>query len=205
MGLAALKPEASIWDLPIIGNAQNPQIPQSQYPDIKILNTDSIEFTNNTTYPVSIAFTRAGGGSSGNAVFTDIGSLAAGASSAQQSPISGINNLTVNYTITNLNNGQTSTPCGVQIGTGPLRINILASQTNPDPVSIPDGGQIQFHPDVSYQLTFTPPNAFPNAPASISPTNSPALTATNVTTKATYSLTEKIAGTQGKGTVHIGS
>src|SRR5262249_28082226 len=97
-------------------------------------------------------------------------------------------------------------PCGIQIGTGPLRVNILASQTNPDPVAIPRSGQIQFHPDASYQITFTPPNAFSPTTTHISPTNSPVLTATNLATQATYTIKGSgISGTNGKGTIHINS
>src|SRR5262249_24166612 len=117
-----------------------------------------------------------------------------------------VNNVTINYTITNLNNNQVSSPGGIQIGTGPLRINILAGNTSPDPVSIPNGGQIQFHPDVSYQISITPPNAFKRSLSTISPTNSPVLTATNLAPQATYTLVgSNISDTNGKGTVKIGS
>src|SRR5215813_14213070 len=131
MGLPQRVPDDVLWQLPITGSAPDPQIPKSAYVDINISNIDTIEFTNNTSYPVSIVFTK----TSGN-VFTDIPMLSPGASSAQ-TPIGGINNLTVDYTITNLNANLASNPCGIQIGTGPLRVNILASQTNPDPVAIP--------------------------------------------------------------------
>lgn len=199
MGLAARKPDNTAWDLLITPNAQNPQVPQSSTPDQPINYTDTVEFTNNTSFPVSIVFTKTSG-----IVFTDIPSLAPnGATSTAQSPQ--MTNVTVNYTITNLNANQTSSPCAIQVGVGPLRINILASDTNSDPVSIPNGGQIQFRPDVAYQLKITPPNAFNPSPSSISPTNSPALTATNLAPKATYTVTNNLKDTRGGGTVHIGS
>jgi hypothetical protein len=196
MGLAAREIDDVLYDVSITDNASTPV---SGYLNIVMASTDSIEFTNNTTYPVSITFTT----TSGN-VLSSIASLGPGATSAGQSPQ--INNVTVNYTITNLNANKTSTPSGVQVGVGALRINILAANTNPDPVSIPRSGQIQFHPDVSYQITFTPPNAFTPTISSISPTSSPVLTATNLTSQATYTIKGGGFGdSNGKGTVKIGS
>jgi hypothetical protein len=196
MGLAARKLDDVLYDVSITDNASTPV---SGYLNIVMGLTDSIEFTNQTTYPVSITFTT----TSGN-VLSSIATLPAGSTSAAQSPQ--MNNVTVNYTITNLTAGKTSTPCGVQVGVGALRINILAANTNPDPVSIPRSGQIQFHPDVSYQITFTPPNAFTPTINSISPPSSPVLTATNLAPLATYTI--KGGGpkdSNGKGTVKIGS
>jgi hypothetical protein len=196
MGLAARKIDDVLYDVSITDNASTPV---SSYPDISMGLTDTIEFTNNTTYPVSITFTT----TSGN-VFSSIATLGPGSTSAAQSPQ--INNVTVNYTITNLTAGKTSAACGVQVGVGALRINILAANTNPDPVSIPRSGQIQFHPDVSYQITITPPNALTPTINSISPTSSPVLTATNLAPQATYTIKGGGFGdSNGKGTVKIGS
>jgi len=196
MGLAARKLDYVLYPVSITDDASTPV---SSYPDISMSLTDTIKFTNSTAYPVSITFTT----TSGN-VLSSIATLGPGVTSAAQSPQ--MNNVTVNYTITNLNANKPSAACGVQVGVGALRINILAANTNPDPVSIPRSGQIQFHPDVSYQITFTPPNAFTPTVSSISPLNSPVLTATGLALQATYTIKGGGFGdTNGKGTVKIGS
>lgn len=195
MGSAARKYDDALYTIAITGATT----PQPSAPNTSMNFSDTIEFVNNTTYAVSIAFTTTGG-----VVFGNIASLGPGQNTGQLSP--NINNVTVDFTITNLSGGGASSPAGIQVGTGPLRINILADNTSPDPVSIPNGGQIQFHPDASYQISFTPPNAFTPALSSITPTNSPVLTATNLTRQATYNLVGPgIEGTKGKGTVKIGS
>jgi hypothetical protein len=196
MGLAARAHDDVLWDIPISDNSSTPVSGEA---NIEMAITDTLEFTNNAPYPVSIVFTTTSG-----TVFTSISSLAGnGASSPAQSPK--INNVTVNYTITNLNTNAQSTPCGIQVGVGPLRINVLASNTNPDPVSIPESGQIQFFPDEDYEISIVPPNAFNKSLSSISPPSSVVLTATNLAPQATYTVKGGIRGTNGKGTVKIGS
>jgi len=195
MGLAARKADDVLWDILISDNSGTPQ---PEYPNIVVGNTDTIEFTNNATYPVSIVFTTTSG-----TVLANISNLANGATSAQQT--ARIPNVTVNYTITNLSTGAPSTPCGIQVGVGPIRINILASNPNPPTVSIPQSGEIQFFPDVQYQITITPPNAFSKALSSIQPPSSIVLKATSLAPQATYTLVGGPEGTSGKGTVKIGS
>jgi len=196
MGLAARAHDDVLWDIPISDNSSTPVSGEA---NIEMAITDTLEFTNNAPYPVSIVFTTTSG-----TVFTSISSLAGnGASSPAQSPK--INNVTVNYTITNLDTNAQSTPCGIQVGVGPLRINVLASNTNPDPVSIPESGQIQFFPDEDYEISIVPPNAFNKSLSSISPPSSVVLTATNLAPQATYTVKGGIRGTNGKGTVKIGS
>lgn len=196
MGLAARQSDDVLCDILISDNSGTPQ---PEYPDSIIGNTDTLEFTNNANYPVSIVFTTTSG-----TVFANIPTLAGnGATSAAQT--ARIPNVTVNYTITNLSTGVASAPCGIQVGVGPLRINILASNPNPPTVSIPENGEIQFFPDAQYQITVTPPNAFSKALTSIQPPSSIVLKATNLTAQATYTLVGGPEGTSGKGTVKIGS
>jgi len=196
MGLAARKYDNALYTINITGSPT----PQPQTPYTVMNLVDTIEFINSTSSPVSIAFTTTSG-----AVFHNIASLAAGANSGQISPL--MNNVTVNFTITNLSaGGGTSSPGAIQVGTGPLRIDIVGGNTSPDPVSIPRGGQLQLRPDASYQVSITPPNAFSPNVTSITPTNSPVMTATNLASQATYTLVGPgIKGTKGKGTVKIGS
>jgi hypothetical protein len=196
MGLAARAHDDVLWDIPISDLSSTPV---SGEPNIEMAITDTLEFTNNASYPVSIVFTTTSG-----TVFNNISSLAGGGtSSPAQSPQ--LDNMTVNYTITNLNTNKQSTPCGIQVGVGPLRIDIIGSNTIPDPVSIPGSGQIQFFPDGDYEISIVPPNAFNKSLSSIQPPSSVVLTATNLAPQATYTIKGGIRGTQGKGTVKIGS
>jgi|SRR5580704_2336614 hypothetical protein len=197
MGLAARAHDDIVWDIPISDLSGTPV---SGEPDIEMAITDTLEFTNNASYPVSIVFTTTSG-----SVFNNISSLAGGGTtSPAQSPK--LDNMTVNYTITNLNTNAQSTPCGIQVGVGPLRIDILAANTIPDPVSIPAGGQIQFFPDEEYDISIVPPNAFNKSLNTISPPSSVVLTATDLSPQATYTIKGSgIKGTDGKGTVKIGS
>ena len=196
MGTVAHKFDDVLYDIPINDVSS---IPTSGEPDLVMSSIDTIEFTNNAPYAVSVTFTTTSG-----TVFNNIASIAAnGGVSATQSPQK--NNVTVNYTITNLSANKPSTPCAIQVGVGPLRINILAGNTNPDPVSIPDSGEIQFFPDQGYQIQIVPPNAFSKSLSSIQPPSSAVLKATNLSPQATYTLTGGIQGSNGKGTVKIGS
>jgi len=196
MGLAARAHDDVVWDIPITDNSSTPVSGEA---NIEMAITDTLEFTNNAPYPVAIVFTTTSG-----TVFTNISNLAGnGATSPAQSPK--LDNLTVNYTITNLVTNAQSTPCGIQVGVGPLRIDIIGSNTNPDPVSIPANGQIQFFPDGQYQITIVPPNAFNKSLSSIQPPSSVVLTATNLVPQATYTVKGGINGSNGKGTIKIGS
>jgi hypothetical protein len=125
--------------------------------DNKIANYDSIEFQNNAPFPVAITFTTTSG-----TVFNNIASIPAsgGRSTPQQAQKS---NVTVNYTITNLNNPiQVQGPYGIEVGTGPMQINIQGGQPKPTTISIPPGGQIQFDnlDSVAYNVSWTPPSSF---------------------------------------------
>jgi hypothetical protein len=170
-------------------------------PDLKISNYDSIEFQNNAPFPVSITFTTTSG-----SVFNNIASIPAsgGRSTSQQAQKS---NVIVNYTITNLNNpSQVQGPYGIEVGTGPMQINIQGGQPNPKTISIPSGGQIQFDnlDSVSYSVSFNPLNSFPNGtilPGMNSSLNGPAGNQAQV---VTYSF-PTADGTNGGGTVKIGS
>ena len=157
MGHARHKRKTDVAPLDLVIGA-NGQMPTTQTPDGEIGNTDSIEFTNNAPFPISIRFTISGG-----VVFNNIATLAPSATSQTQTPQQ--SNITVNYTITNLNNtSQVSTPYGIEVGSGPLRINISSAQPTPKVISIPTGGEIQFNSDARYNIVWNPPNCFnPNA------------------------------------------
>src|SRR5579864_3001042 len=78
-------------------------------PNVEIANNGSVQFQNNASFPVSITFTTSSG-----AVFSDIANLGAGQNSSSQTPQQ--LNMTVNYTITNLSNGQVRGPYGLEAG-----------------------------------------------------------------------------------------
>ncbi len=169
--------------------------------DNKIANYDSIEFQNNAPFPVAITFTTTSG-----TVFNNIASIPAsgGRSTAQQAQKS---NVTVNYTITNLNNPiQVQGPYGIAVGTGPMQINIQGGQANPTTISIPGGGEIQFDnlDSVTYNVFWTPTNSFPNG--SILPGMNAVQTGPggNLAQSVTYTF-PSADGTNGTGTVKVNS
>ncbi len=169
--------------------------------DNKIANYDSIEFQNNAPFPVAITFTTTSG-----TVFNNITSIPAsgGRSTPQQAQKS---NVTVNYTITNLNNPiQVQGPYGIEVGTGPMQINIQGGQPNPTTISIPGGGEIQFDnlDSVTYNVSWTPTNSFPNG--SILPGMNAVQTGPggNLAQSVTYTF-PSADGTNGTGTVKVNS
>jgi len=169
-------------------------------PDDKIANYDAIEFQNNAPFQVAITFTTTSG-----TVFNNIASIPAsgGRSTPQQAQKS---NVTVNYTITDLNNNQSQGPYGIEVGTGPMQINIQGGQPNPKTISIPPAGQIQFDnlDSVAYNVTWTPANSFPNG--TIQPGMNPVQTGPtgNQAQTVTYSF-PSADGTNGTGTVKVNS
>jgi hypothetical protein len=170
-------------------------------PDLKISNYDSIEFQNNAPFPVAITFTATSG-----TVFNNIASIPAsgGRSTPQQTQKS---NVTVNYAITNLNNAnQVQGPYGIEVGTGPMQINIQGGQPNPRTISIPSGGQIQFDnlDSVAYNVSWNPVNSFPNG--TVQPGMNPAQTGPsgNQAQTVTYGY-PTLDGTNGTGTVKVNS
>jgi hypothetical protein len=195
MGYAARKIDDALWDLTI--NATG-QMPTSPSPDVQIGNNDTIEFTNNAGFPVMIHFTTSSG-----VVFNNVPNLGVGATSTAQSPQQ--SNVTVNYTITNLNNQQVSSPYGIEVGVGPLRINITGAQPMPKVISIPAGGQIQFNSDAKYDIAWTPPNVFnPNPNQVAAGMNPPQTEIGSSINSASYTLKTPTL-IQGGGTVKIGS
>ena len=103
--------------------------------NVEIDNTQSIQFQNEASFPVSITFTTSGG-----AVFSSVTNIAAGQNSGTLTPQQ--LNVTVNYSITNLNNGQVRGPYGIEVGTGPIAINITNGVPDLDTVSIPTPGEV---------------------------------------------------------------
>jgi len=169
-------------------------------PDNKIANPDFIEFQNNAPFPVSITFTTTSG-----TVFNNIPSIAgSGGRSTTQQPQK--YNTTVNYTITNLNSNQVQGPYAIQVGVGPMQINIQGGQPNPKTISIPSAGQIQFdnQDTATYGVSWNPFNSFPNGsvpPGMNSVLNGPT---GNQAQTITYSF-PNADGTNGGGTVKVNS
>lgn len=170
-------------------------------PDSNIANYDSIEFQNNAPFPVAITFTTTSG-----TAFNNIASIPAngGRSIPQQAQKS---NVTVNYSITDLNNPtQPKGPYGIEVGSGPMQINIQGGQPSPKTISISGGGEIQFDnlDSVTYNVSWTPANSFPNGP--IQPGMNAAETGPsgNQAQSVTYSF-PSADGTNGTGTVKINS
>jgi len=138
-------------------------------PNVEIDNTQSIQFQNDASFPISITFTTSGG-----IVFSSVTNIAAGQKGGTLTPQQ--LNVTVNYSITNLNNGQVRGPYGIEVGTGPIAINITNGVPDLDTVSIPTPGQIQFNSDASYSFACSPANLISPDLSSLNPGLNPVQT-----------------------------
>ena len=160
-------------------------------------SSDSIDFTNDAPFPVKIVFT---------SVFNTINPLPPRGNSGPQG---GGNPLgtTINFTIYNASTGvQTGGPYAVQFGIGPLEIRITSLTPSPDPIAVPKGGEIQFTTDAGYNINWSA-NAWTPQPATLSQgLNSPPQKALPSANGQNLSYTlSLIQGTQGRGTVKIGT
>jgi len=163
--------------------------------DVQISNSSGIQFLSNATFPVAITFTASAGTEFGN-----IASIASGQTSGFQ--VGRSPNITVNYTITNLTSGQVRGPYRIQIGTGPIQINISGGWPDLDTIEVPANGQIQFNSDAAYTLTCGPaPSISPNL-ASLQPGLNPVQTLEANFSGCSIGSNEPVPG---NGTVHIGS
>ncbi len=195
-------PELALWTITIEPGGA---VSASQQ-NIKIGPTDTIQFRNNAIFPVNIPFTNQ---------LASIMSLPPGeTSSAQGGSSTSPLNVTVNFAIVNANNNAvTAGPCSVQFGIGPLPITIDASNTDPDPVAIPSGGQIQFNCiDGGYYITWKignqPANVWNPQPSSlVQGVNTPPQTALSGASgqSVAYQIQAKGTETRGGGTVVVSS
>lgn len=149
-------------------------------PNVEIGNSGNIQFQNNSSFAISVRFTTSSG-----AVFSNIGNLAAGQTSSSQAPQQ--LNVTVNYVIINLSNGHVQGPYGLEVGSGPLAINIANGLTDLDIVSVPAGGQIQFNSDDYYGLACTPANEISPELTSLVPGSNPVRTLSAESVGCTFS------------------
>lgn len=164
-------------------------------------NGQSITFQNGAGFPVNILFT---------SPIADILGLPNGAPSSSFTA----SNIIVNYTIYNANLPPTAQPVGgpysVDFGLGVLPISINASDTNPDPVAIPNGGKIQFTCDTKYKIAWSiakqpAPGAWMPQITQLQAGVNPVLTAQPGANSQTVAYTITAGGeTHGGGTVVLG-
>ena len=109
--------------------------------------------------------------------------------------------MTVNYTITNLSNGQVRGPYGLEVGTGPITINVANGLTDLDTISIPAGGQLQFNSDDYYGLSCTPANLVSPYLTSLNPGANPVQTLSSQSLGCT--ITSAINGRTHNANHHI--
>lgn len=110
-------------------------------------NTDTVVFNNNSpTDSATVAFQGAGAD-----VFPDPPPISPGTSSGSLSPQE--SDVTVNYEVTM--GGNTTGPFSIQVGTGPLQIDVISSSgaTDLPKAAIPNNGQIQFYDETDYDGT----------------------------------------------------
>jgi len=182
----------------------------SESPGISILASDQVEFTNNAPFPVMIKFICANG-----PVFNDIQTINTRATSSAQTPQK--TEITTDYYIQNLNTKAWQGPYSVQVGINPtvvpapLYLPILdgappkTGNPNMGTVAVPQRGWVEFNLDQSYDLSWSPSNAFPVVPSSIGPGNYTYQAQTgNQNQDATYTLAST-KGVTGSGTVKIRS
>ena len=172
------------------------------YKNLQIGPGDSIKFSNGAGFPVNIHYTVP--------PLADINNLAIGATSgAAGGSSSNQLNVTVNYYIVNYAQPTQQTgPYSVQFGNGPLLITINNDDTNPDPVTIAKGAQIQFFCDVKYSISWTPPNVWSPEPKTLQQglNVSPQKALGGATgQKLAYTINPTNRATRGGGTVGIGS
>ena len=193
-------PQGTLWPILISPGGTVP--PANQF--MQIGSYDSLSFRNTAGFPVDVVFTN---------VFPAISNLADNGNSGAQGGATALN-VTLNYTIVNHNNGQTTGgPYAVQFGIGPLPITISALNTNPDPVAIPKGGRIQFNNNdgVTYTIKWAiggnPVTVWRPQPTTVTPNlNGQQTASAGATSQAlTYTLTLKNMLTRGGGTVTVGS
>jgi len=126
--------------------------------------TLSITFTNNSGAPISIQF-ETNPVYPNQIVFNNISNLANNTSNTQQPQVA---NATVNYNV--IANGTSHGPYAIQVGNGPMYVQVTydttksAGQCNPDPIAIPPGGTLEMvSTDYTYEVAwptsdpFTPP------------------------------------------------
>lgn len=123
--------------------------------DTAIANGGGIEFQNNAAFSIAVTFTTSAGTEFGN-----IASVGAGQTGGFETAKN--TNTTVNYMITNLNNGQIRGPYSIEVGTGPIQINISNGWPDLDTIDLPVGAEIQFNSDASYSLTCSSGSLSPN-------------------------------------------
>lgn len=182
----------------------------SDSPGISILPSDQVEFTNNAPFPVMIKFICANG-----PVFSDIQRINSRATSSPQTPQK--TEITTDYYIQNLNTLAWQGPYSIQVGlnptvvAAPLYIPIvdgnppMSGSPNMSTVAVPQRGWVEFNLDQSYDLTWSPSNAFPVVAAPIGPGNYTYQAQTgNQNQNATYTLASD-KGVAGGGSVKINS
>ena len=168
---------------------------QAQAPDVVLGNVDSFFFHNSAGFPVKIEF---------STIFQPI-TVPAGQNSNPMS-LPGAGNFTINYGVKNANTGQvTGGPYGIQFGTGPIGITLQGGSGTPATVSIPYNGQIQFTSDANYDIAWSQPGIFLITTVAAGVNAAAAAQNVPTATAVTYTLTPKIQGTRGGGTVRINS
>lgn len=189
-------PELALWTVNI---AAGGVVSSNGY--IKIASQDTVSFRNGAAFAVNIVF---------SSTFPAINGIQPNQSSAAigGNPL----NTTVDYTLYNANTGQpTGGPYAIEFGNGPLVVNISGMNTSPGAIAIPAGGQIQFHSDAVYNITWKyangqPANVWSPQPSQVTAgVNAPqnALAGANGQSLA-YTITNS-GLTQGGGTIKVGS
>ncbi len=157
---------------------------------------DAVTFTNNSGYPIDIAFNPPG-------IFTDITGLSPTPPNnvnTQPAPTNGA----ANYYVTVHNPGGTvvNGPYSIQAGSGYMTVTVGSNLVcSPDPVAIPVGGRLEMRPAVSgnrYSVSWSNGN-----PLNITTVDSTPHTATGGAGQFPYAVAQNVAQATGGGKVVI--
>jgi hypothetical protein len=167
MATAPIYPEheAATWSIDFLYNGTTMTV---TYPAlIGVQYGDYVNFTNdpNSTAPISITFNPNPTGvpnPPGPVLFSSIPAsspLQPGATSQEQPQAT---NGSVNYFVT-VEGGATFGPYAIQVGSGPLYVEIAGSSSQPDPIMVPKGGTLQMYSNDTntYRIGWTALDPFP--------------------------------------------
>ncbi|MBV9572943.1 MAG: hypothetical protein JOY93_02725 [Acidobacteriales bacterium] len=194
---------ATARKLPDLANVITINASGAAQPATTIGNSDSISFHNAAPNAIKITFTNSNG-----TVFNDIPSIGVGQTSAAQNPQQ--INQTVNYSVTNLSSQGVQGPYAIEVGSGPLRVNIVNGNATPASmatVEIPQGGQVDLYCDNAYtNFGWTTANVFTPTIGSLARGSNPqTVKPGNQVNINAYTISTSLSATQGRGTVKINS
>jgi hypothetical protein len=154
MATQPITPQEDLQNQQLVFTYINNQLTVSS-PGLIVNQGDTVNFSNSQSSTTSLVITFLAGPQPPNinpipAPFQNV-NVAPGASNPQQAPMSDVS---VNYSVNA--GGQTFGPYAIQVGVGPVYVELTNSAPNQTHVAIPEGGWLEmFSTDVTYYLKWT--------------------------------------------------